>query len=168
MGFLADRDNGELGERITIQALKQVMPHRTFAKTSERKDERYDLIEKTRSKFKRTIEVKFDLKAYTTKNVCFEMTNGSRPTGVCASEADEVCYVFKTRYKNKYKVFRFNKDKLLQRLLYWVATKEKGVKVVNGGDKSKFGLVLIPVKLILDDVKKNKIAEIIPVEYEDV
>ena len=101
-----------------------------------------------------TAEVKYDIMAKKTGNLCFEFTNGTKPTGVCVSKADEIVYVLATKKHDEYQIFRFNRAALLQYLLYNTLLNPTKQRVLFGGDRKSFGLIIIPVERILEDIEQ--------------
>lgn len=92
----------------------------------------------------RTIEVKFDMYAKRSGNLCFEMSNGKKPTGIMTTQADDVYYVVPNGV-GKY-VYTFDTEKLREYI-----QKPENVIMKNGGDKRKFSLALVPIEKILKD-----------------
>ena len=126
--FIKDKKQGDLAENLVLDMLASEFPDRKFKRMEGRFSD-YDIIEDSRRKNKLTIEVKFDIKAAETGNLCFEFTNGKKPTGVCASKAEEIRYVLKTKKANHFIVMKFNRATLLQNLLYYAITKPtKGIR----------------------------------------
>lgn len=159
--FVYDKSRGDLAEKVVLQILKEAYPNKAFKKI-DGKNSDYDIVEDSRSKNPLTIEVKFDIKAKETGNLCFEFTNGKRPTGVCVSKASEIWYVLESKEANHYIVFKFNRAKLLQHLLYHAITKQsKDIRIVYGGDFNKFGLIIIPLKTVVEE----NFGEIVKWEY---
>ncbi|MHC5056391.1 MAG: hypothetical protein ACYTKD_16970 [Planctomycetota bacterium] len=149
--FVKDKEQGDIAENVIMQMLSDEYPDRKF-KRMEGKFSDYDIIEDSRRKNKLTVEVKFDIKAASTGNLCFEFTNGKKPTGVCVSKAQEIRYVLKTKRKNHFIVLTFDRAELIQKLLYYAVTKPtKGIRLVYGGDRRAFGLILIPLKTIVEE-----------------
>lgn len=127
--FLSDKKVGEIGEKIAQQILGadfQKAPPKTAG---------YDFRASSNGK---TIEVKFDKMSEETNNLAFEVSNGTKLTGVFASEADEIWYI--APLNGKYKIFRFNREKLIK----WLKS-STSVRSVNGGDKKKFSLILAKI-----------------------
>ena len=171
MAFLKDKSDGDIGENIALEVLAQLYPDRKFLK-SEAKTVKHDIFEVGVEDYHRlareeealTIEVKYDLMARKTGNLCFEIGNvtkkdGAKKTGIAATESKEVWYV--TGTPDDYVVIRFNTVTLLQYLLYSLVT-TKNVKVVNGGDQNRFTLLLVKAKSIIENtelctvIRKNK------------
>lgn len=149
--FIYDKSAGELAENIVLDVLKQEHPKKTFKKVVGKNSD-FDIVEDSKSKNPLTIEVKFDIKAKETGNLCFEFTNGQKPTGVCISKALEIWYVLESKTPNNYIIFKFNRAKLLQHLLFHSITQQqKDIRVVYGGDEKKFGLIIIPIKRVIED-----------------
>lgn len=164
MAFLKDKSDGDIGENIALEVLAQLFPDRHFKK-DEQKTVKHDIYELDSAESQNlTIEVKYDLMARKTGNLCFEIGNttkkdGAKPTGIAITESKEVWYV--TGQPEDYVVIRFDTVKLLQYLLYCLATKN-GIKVVNGGDQNRFTLLLVKAKSIIENTelctvyRKNK------------
>jgi len=95
-----------------------------------------------------TIEVKYDMMAENTGNLCFEASNGKKATG----QADEVWYVVPDG--DSFDIYKFETTKLVSFLNNPVNSDK--IKVVNGGDRRKFILMLmkkdLAEKLISYDV----------------
>jgi len=90
------------------------------------------------------IEVKYDIMAARTKNLCFELSNGKRPTGIAATEADHVYYV--VPHQQKVRIFVFDIQSLRSYL-----DKSTKVKIKKGGDGNRFDLGIVPIKDIVND-----------------
>ena len=89
------------------------------------------------------IEVKYDIMAAETGNLCFEMSNGSKPTGIMITLADLIYYVVpRDGYKE---VLVFKPCKLRK----FIQDPSK-VTIKNGGDKWKFILAIAPINDILE------------------
>lgn len=136
-----------------MEILAQEYPKLKFKRTVGKNSD-YDIIQDTRSKHKMTIEVKFDIMALKTGNLCFEFTNGVKPTGICRSKADEIWYVVKTKKKNDYLIFKFRRAELLQYLLFNSILNPGKQRILNGGDRKSFGLIIIPLETIQEDIEK--------------
>jgi hypothetical protein len=79
-----------------------------------------------------------------TGNLCFEMSNGSRNTGIMETEADKVYYVVPG--KGCKVVFVFDTEKLRSYI-----TEPGNATIKNGGDKGKFVLALVSVTKVVGD-----------------
>ena len=90
------------------------------------------------------VEVKFDMYAKRSGNLCFEMSNGSKETGIMTTLADKVYYVVPT--DEGARVFVFDPEKL--RTYIQDPTK---VTIKNGGDKRKFILALAKITSVVED-----------------
>ena len=99
-----------------------------------------------------TIEVKYDIMAEKTNNLCFETSNGKKITGVLATEADEIWYVVPN--KEKFVIYQF----ITRSLVSWLNddTNSGRIRVVNGGDKNKFILMLVK-RNVVDSIAYNVI-----------
>lgn len=149
--FVYDKSRGDLAEEIVLDILHNEYPDKKF-KRVKGKNSDYDIVEDSRRKDKLTVEVKFDIKAQETGNLCFEFTNGAKPTGVCVSKAKEIWYVLKTKNKNEHLIFKFDRARLLQYLLYHSILNPKKLRICYGGDRKSFGLIIIPMKTIIEDI----------------
>lgn len=89
------------------------------------------------------IEVKFDEMAAKTGNLCFEMSNGSRMTGVMETMADIVIYA--VPYKHGFHIYMFRTQELREFI-----TNPENVIVKNGGDKKKFVLALAKITAVVE------------------
>lgn len=90
------------------------------------------------------VEVKFDMYAKRSGNLCFEMSNGNKPTGIMSTPAGRICYVVPS--EDVYTVFVFDPHKLRE----YIQDPAK-VKIKNGGDKKKFVLALAKMTDIVHD-----------------
>ena len=88
------------------------------------------------------IEVKFDIRAAQTGNLCFEMSNGNNLTGIMSTLADKVYYVVPNG--NVKTVYTFDIDKLRSFIGDF-----DNVKIKNGGDNKKFVLAIAKISDIL-------------------
>jgi hypothetical protein len=102
---------------------------------------------------KANIEVKFDMYAQRSGNLCFEMSNGSKPTGIMTTQADLVHYVVPK--KEGYTVYVFKTSELRD----YIQDSSK-VKIKNGGDKKKFILALAQIDAIMLDELPTEVFEI--------
>jgi hypothetical protein len=136
---------------VALDILASEYPKKKFKRVIGKNSD-YDIIQDTRSKNKMTIEVKFDIKASQTGNLCFEFTNGKKATGICISKAEEIWYVLKTKKVNEFQVFRFRRAALVQYLLFNTLSNPKKQKILFGGDNRRFGLIIIPLKTILEEI----------------
>lgn len=103
------------------------------------------------------VEVKFDLMAAKTSNLCFEVDNGKKATGILATEADKIVYVVPMEDDRGYKLFVFGRDNLLG---YLKDPSSIGkFRLVRGGDNHRFGMVLVSVDRIVEDKVAEEIVE---------
>lgn len=94
------------------------------------------------------IEVKYDIKSSETGNLCFEIDNGNKLTGICATTAHHIYYVLP--HNGKFRLLRFLTDELKG---YVLDPANKNVRFVKGGDRRKFNLALVSIdNIIADDV----------------
>lgn len=99
------------------------------------------------------IEVKFDEMASRTGNLCFEMSNGSKMTGIMATKADKVYYVVPNGESGT--VYVFNTEKLRDFIC-----DPMNVKIKNGGDKKKFVLALAKISDVVDKDLPEEVFEL--------
>lgn len=99
------------------------------------------------------IEVKFDMYAKRSGNLCFEMSNGSKPTGIMTTLADKVYYVVPT--DEGAKVFVFDTEELRTYI-----QNPGNVKIKNGGDKKKFILALAKITDVIDNGLPQEVFDI--------
>lgn len=91
-----------------------------------------------------TIEVKFDLYAKKSGNLCFEMANNKGPTGIMTTQANSVYYVVPNGTGKN--VFVFDTEELRTYI-----QKSENVTIKKGGDKKRFHLALVPITKIEAD-----------------
>lgn len=97
------------------------------------------------------VEVKFDLMAAKTSNLCFEVDNGKKATGILATKAERIVYV--VQQSGGFKLFIFRTPDLLA---YLANTANSGkFRLVRGGDGKRFGMVIVP----LTTIEADKVAE---------
>lgn len=95
-----------------------------------------------------TVEVKYDILAKKTGNLCFETHNGKGDlTGISSTDADDVCYVVPK--KNGFTLYIFKTDALRKYLFDPINTKK--IRQVYGGDKKKFSMMLVSIYNIEND-----------------
>jgi len=89
------------------------------------------------------IEVKFDEMAAKTGNLCFEMSNGSKMTGIMSTKADKVYYVVPNEASAT--VYIFDTEKLREFISI-----PSNVTIKNGGDRRKFVLALAKITSVIE------------------
>lgn len=103
------------------------------------------------------VEVKYDIMAKKTGNMCFETHNKKGDlTGVSATEADEIHYVVPR--DDGFFLHIFN-TKSLRKYLY----NEKNIskfRVVKGGDRKATSMILVKIDVLIEDEVADKIEEI--------
>lgn len=92
----------------------------------------------------KNVEIKYDMMAARTGNLCFETSNGTKMTGIYKTEADFICYVVPR--KDGKEVYVFNPRSLRE----YVET-SSNVTIKNGGDKRKFILALVKLTDVIAD-----------------
>lgn len=99
------------------------------------------------------IEVKFDEMAAKTGNLCFEMSNGTKITGIMATKADRVYYVVPN--DEAAIVYVFDTEKLREFI-----SNPANVTIKNGGDRRKFVLALAKIHAVVDSGLPEEVFEI--------
>jgi hypothetical protein len=90
------------------------------------------------------VEVKFDMYAKRSGNLCFEKSNGTKATGIMTTQADHIMYVVPG--DDTYTVFVFNPEKLRDFI-----ENSPRITIKSGGDKKKFILALAKMTAIVAD-----------------
>lgn len=90
------------------------------------------------------IEVKFDMMAEKTGNLCFELSNGKKLTGMLETSADEVFYVVPCGKSRR--IFKFEIEKLRKYIL-----DPLNAVIKKGGDGKRFDLALVKMHKIVED-----------------
>lgn len=99
------------------------------------------------------IEVKLDEMAGRTGNLCFEMSNGTKMTGIMTTQADKVYYVVPG--KESAMVYVFDTQKLREFI-----SEPSNVTIKNGGDKRKFVLALAKIQDVVDSGLPEEVFEV--------
>lgn len=99
------------------------------------------------------VEVKFDMMAARTGNLCFEVDNGKKATGILATNANKIVYVVPNN--ERFKLYVFDKTTLLSYLCGTGPGPSSKFRLVRGGDNKRFGMVLVP----LTTIEADKICE---------
>lgn len=100
-----------------------------------------------------SVEVKYDIRARRSGNLCFEMSNGTKLTGIMTTPAAKVYYVVPQR--KGHKVFVFQTEKLRA----WIQNPEN-VVIKNGGDKKKFVLAIAKIAHVTESGIADEIFEV--------
>lgn len=110
----------------------------------EKDEQQYGDLRAECGRFSETVEVKYDIMAKRTGNLCFEMSNGKRETGIMETKADWVYYVVPGKACKS--VFVFDTKELKEYI-----QDPKNVSIRNGGDKKKFTLALAKISNVVAD-----------------
>lgn len=95
-------------------------------------------------------EVKFDIMAADTNNLCFEVANSKGElTGIASTHADVVDYVVPAPDRSSFRIFKFSTEALRNYL--YDANNASKVRQVNGGDKKKYSMILCSISTIETD-----------------
>lgn len=154
--FIKDKKRGEVGERIVKNILTASYPKEDIIK-AEGKNSDYDFAVLQRAHPESSLsdkftyfEVKYDEMARDTGNICFEVSNGTKLTGIFASKSDWIFYIVPSKLANTYEVFKMDRIKLIA----WLKSNEGLTRAVNGGDKSKFSLLLVKKGVLLAHINE--------------
>jgi len=142
--FIKDKKRGEIGEKIAFQVLESEYPKTEILKAQGKQPDWDFAIGKM------YFEVKYDEMAFDTGNICFEVSNGTKLTGIFASKSHEILYVIPTKKSKEYQVFKFNRIKLLK----WLDENPTLTRAVNGGDRNKFSLLLVKRDILISNISK--------------
>lgn len=95
------------------------------------------------------IEVKYDIMAQNTGNLCFEASNGKKDTGILATESDEVWYVVPDEDEH-FVIYKF----VTKHLVDFLKDEKNADKIrkVKGGDRRRFTLMLVKREYAGDSV----------------
>lgn len=95
-------------------------------------------------------EVKYDIMAGTTNNLCFEIANGKGDlTGIAKTKADLVHYVVPDKERKSFLVFTFDTVKLKD-FIFNPENKSK-VRQVQGGDRRKYSMIIVSIETIVNE-----------------
>jgi catechol 2,3-dioxygenase-like lactoylglutathione lyase family enzyme len=101
------------------------------------------------------VEVKYDLMAAKTGNLCFEVDNGKKATGILATAAQRIVYAIPQ--VGGHRLFIFRTPDLLTYLSN--PTQAGKFRFVRGGDGKRFGMLLVPLATIEADKVAEEIIE---------
>jgi hypothetical protein len=95
-------------------------------------------------------EVKYDIMAGKTRNLCFEIANAKGAlTGIAKTQADFVHYVVPNSDKTEFTAYTFELAKLKEYLFDTANTKK--IRQVQGGDGKKFSMLIVSIDNIVAD-----------------
>ena len=142
MGFLRDLDRSQEAVQLAMSRLidRDFICHELEGK----EEQKFGDIRVITEDVDINIEVKFDAMAEKTGNLCFEMSNGKRLTGILETKADEVWYVVPNGGQRT--IYKFDINTLKTYIL-----NPENITVKNGGDKWKFSLALVSIDKIIND-----------------
>jgi hypothetical protein len=137
MKFQSDLKFGQIYEKEFIK----IMGFQTYKHETSKAIKEYDIIVKynaqTSIEFETKYEIKADRLSYKTGNVCIEIANCGRPSGITSTKSDYWGYfVIKP---DGYDLYLIPTEELKQMV------NPKNYKVIRGGDGKKSELILIPI-----------------------
>jgi hypothetical protein len=140
--FLRDLKDGQKGEAVAYQTLLSCGKYKkSKEKPPSQKHGDFQLIDKKNGNLPVNIEVKYDILAETTGNMCFEFANGKGEyTGIMSTQADVLTYVLNN--KGDFSLYLFVPTIIKQ---YLFESNSPYIRIVNGGDKKKYSMALAPV-----------------------
>ena len=95
-------------------------------------------------------EIKYDIMAASTNNLCFEIANGKGDlTGIARTEAHLVHYVVPGKDKKDFLVFTFDTHRLKQ--FIFDPLNSSKVRAVQGGDRRKYSMLIVSIETIIND-----------------
>lgn len=143
--FLRDFEEGKAAEAFVSKWLINYEMGGNSELLSREEQGRGDLLVHPEGKDDYTIEVKFDKMAEKTGNLCFEVNNAKgQPTGIAATKADYVIYLVPKG--SSMTIYKFATESLREYIF-----KNTKLRYVNGGDRNSYGLILVPIELVLKD-----------------
>lgn len=148
MGFLKDLEGSKKGVEVVRRWYEKTEADNSPSNISELPrplQHKGDLLISYADGGEKYIEVKFDKMSLKTSNLCFETSNGSKPTGIMLTQADVIAYVSPIN-DFTYKIFLFHLEALKAYL-----TSSPKAKLKRGGDKKKFSMYIVSIQDILED-----------------
>lgn len=141
--FLKDLKDGKRGEVIALSALLKTGLYKYSSdKPPSQKHGDFQIVGHSCGTLF-NVEVKYDIMAENTGNMCFELANGKGDyTGIMSTQADILAYVLNN--KGSYVVYLFS----LPNIKEFLFNGNKSVRVVNGGDRKRYSMALAPVDLV--------------------
>jgi hypothetical protein len=138
--FRKDLEDSKKGVKVVSDYMARKYNVKIRELVGKEEQKRGDILVETTEPF--TVEVKFDIMAAKTGNLCFEMDNGKKLTGILATKANRIVYVVPNGSSEKFKLYVFSTPSLLA---FVTNTDTAGrFRFVRGGDGGKFGMLLVP------------------------
>jgi hypothetical protein len=153
MGFQRDLVISQIAVDLLLDYLADVQGYNTLELEGIEAQKQGDITIEKGGVFT-NIEVKYDMYAKRSGNLCFEMSNGKEMTGIMSTPAAKVYYVVPQEDRS-HKVIVFNTEKLRA----WIQD-PTNVTVKNGGDKKKFVLALAKIEKIIEAGLPEEVFEI--------
>lgn len=106
-----------------------------------------------------TVEVKYDILARKTKNLCFEISNKKgEPSGIAKTKAEVVHYIVPR--DGGFTLYEFSKDDLLTYMYKPINHSKDKIRIVSGGDRKSYHMMLVKIDTILEDNLPLNVEEI--------
>lgn len=149
MGFLRDLGESQVAVDLLLDFLidKGYVAHELEGKKEQRNGD-IRFYPKGDMDNPMDIEVKFDKMSRRTGNMCFELSNSKKATGIASTLADRVAYICPIK-NGGFDVFMFVTSELKD-FLFNKKNASK-VKIKKGGDGNKFSLALVKFDTIISE-----------------
>ena len=146
MAFVRDFKEGKKAEKVVSEYLQGKHAGVAVAELARDRQKEGDL-----SIGDFTVEVKYDKMARDTGNLCFEIDNGKGPSGIASTLAKVVYYVVPDT--KTLRLYGFDAATLRA----WLFDNKNShlIKVVNGGDRKAFTLLIVKLEMIAEILKES-------------
>jgi len=145
--FLKDLDDGKAAEKFIGRLYKDNF-YPSCDYVSYHIGKQYDISFSFPRKESVHVEVKFDMYATKSGNLCFEMQDHKgRPSGIMATEAHLMVFVVAKNIRSKKRVFEFDVPELRDFIEDHIDTAT--YRIVKGGDGNAFEMMLVPITVML-------------------
>lgn len=153
MSFIRDLEKSNVAVDIVIEYLTTLNYISNIKKLSKNMQHKGDIEYYDKRSGLIRCEIKFDIMAQKTGNLCFEASNGKKATGILTTQADEVFYVVPK--ETGFVVYKF----ITKDLVDFLNTDTQHIVVKNGGDKKKFVLMLVK-REIAEELMTYEVVEV--------
>ena len=147
--FLNDLSDGKKAEKFIANLYKKNF-YPTSDYTSFHIGKEYDISFSFPRKASIHIEVKFDMYAVKSGNLCFEtQDHRGRPSGIMATKAHLMVFIVAKSIQSKKEIFEFDVPALREFVEEHMDTAK--YKIVKGGDGNAFEMMLVPITEIIKE-----------------